>query len=183
MARNKKLNRASKSNKNSYALTINGLQETFAAFQAVPLDVQARGLEIAVKRSMAPEVAAVKMTIAKELAGAMVKKGIADYKRSIGIKSKLYTRTGSAWAGVGAKSRYKVDSSHKRKKRNYTIWAYISHLFEFGTKQGIPAYNVIEKTQMSDNAKIQAIFAREIRSAIYAAIRRNAKVKAIKAKA
>lgn len=164
------------------SVKFDGLKEALKAFEAIPLDVQARGLEIAAKRAMSPQVAAVKMSIARELAGGVSKKGIADYKRSIGIKTKLYKRSGAAWAGVGAKTGFKVNSGHKRKKRSHTIWANIAHLFEFGASQGIPNYEPIIEIAVRDAAKVHAIFAREIKSAIYAAIRRNAKVKALKAK-
>lgn len=152
---------------------------TLALFDDLPRAVLKRGTQRAMRLAIKPVVGKLKMQIAKEMASDVSKKGIRNYKASIISKVKMY-KTG-IYGGVGADTKKEFASTtHHKGKHPKTRWSRLAHLFEFGTSKGITPMYIVSAVQNSEKGAIINRFNSEIKGAIENAVKRHAKVKAMK---
>ena len=151
----------------------------YKALQDLPHYVALNAMEQAIRYALSPEISKLKTQIGTAMTGNVIDKGIADYKRSIGIKVKKSKKKGIAYGLVGAEQGVLAASSHRRGRAS--VWSRLAHLFEFGTKRGIKAQPVISVVMENDRAVIMDRYRGYLSTAIYGQVKRYNKIKALKA--
>jgi len=151
----------------------------YESLKDLPHYVAINAIGQAVSYALRPEISKVKMQIGVAMAGGVSAKGIADYKRAISIKVKKRKNLGVAYGLVGADRETVAQSSHNLGKA--TKWSRLAHLFEFGTKRGIPAMPAIGVVQENDKAVIMDRYRGYIQTAIMGQVKKYDHNKAAKA--